>query len=130
MFIIPEFNILFTSNTIFLLKSKFLAFEIISPIAKAVPEGASTLCRWCASSTSESYFSAIQSIPVMSKNAGHVYVFQRTANFAIPAHNGPIPEERTNHVKSNYPEIRQKAKELYAGFYQTYNDYSYFLYTC
>ena len=68
--------------------------------------------------------SAIQSIPVMSKNAEHVYVFQRTANFAIPAHNGPIPQEKVNHVKSIYPEIRKKAKELYAGFYQTYNDQS------
>ena len=27
-------------------------------------------------------------------------------------------------MKSIYPEIRKKAKELYAGFYQTYNDQS------
>ena len=68
--------------------------------------------------------SAIQAIPEIAKEAKHVYVFQRTANFAIPAHNGPIPQERMKDVKKNYPAIRQKAKELYAGFYQTYNDKS------
>ena len=68
--------------------------------------------------------SAIQSIPEIAKDAKHIYVFQRTANFAIPAHNGPIPSDRSNYFKSMYPEIREKAKKLYAGFYQTYNDKS------
>ena len=39
--------------------------------------------------------SAIQSIPVIAEQASHLTVFQRTANFSIPARNAPLtPEER------------------------------------
>jgi cyclohexanone monooxygenase len=34
--------------------------------------------------------SAIQSIPIIARQAAHLYVFQRTANYTIPAHNGPL----------------------------------------
>ena len=34
--------------------------------------------------------SAIQSIPIIAAQAKHLTVFQRTANFSVPAHNGPI----------------------------------------
>src|SRR5271154_5488559 len=34
--------------------------------------------------------SAIQSIPQIAAQATHVTVFQRTPNFSVPAHNGPI----------------------------------------
>ena len=36
--------------------------------------------------------SAIQSIPIIAESAAHLTVFQRTANYSIPAHNGPIDE--------------------------------------
>jgi cation diffusion facilitator CzcD-associated flavoprotein CzcO/acetyl esterase/lipase len=36
--------------------------------------------------------SAIQSIPLIAKQAAEVTVFQRTPNFSIPANNGPVPE--------------------------------------
>ena len=35
--------------------------------------------------------SAIQSIPLIAEQAAHLTVFQRTPNFALPAHNGPSP---------------------------------------
>ena len=34
--------------------------------------------------------SAIQSIPLIARQAKHLTVFQRTANYAIPAHNRPL----------------------------------------
>ena len=34
--------------------------------------------------------SAIQSIPIMAQQARHLTVFQRTANYTVPAHNKPL----------------------------------------
>jgi len=36
--------------------------------------------------------SSIQSIPIIAASCAHLTVFQRTPNYAIPAHNGPIDE--------------------------------------
>jgi cyclohexanone monooxygenase len=55
--------------------------------------------------------SAIQSVPVIAAQASHLTVFQRTANFSIPAHNAPLTPEERNAVRSDYPEIRRKARE-------------------
>ena len=38
--------------------------------------------------------SGIQSIPMIAAQADHLTVFQRTANFTIPARNGPLSPER------------------------------------
>ena len=50
--------------------------------------------------------SAIQSIPVIARQAAHLTVFQRTPNYSVPAHNGPIPEEVVRRVKANYAQFR------------------------
>src|SRR5271165_5020481 len=50
--------------------------------------------------------SAIQSIPVIAEQAAHLTVFQRTANYSVPAHNGPIPEDVVKQVKANYAQYR------------------------
>ncbi|MCA8928940.1 MAG: NAD(P)/FAD-dependent oxidoreductase, partial [Alphaproteobacteria bacterium] len=42
--------------------------------------------------------SAIQTIPEVAKTAGHLTVFQRTANYSVPAYNGPLPEHRRAEV--------------------------------
>jgi cyclohexanone monooxygenase len=55
--------------------------------------------------------SAIQSIPLIAEQAAHVTVFQRTANFSIPARNGPLTAEERQSFRQNYPEIRRKARE-------------------
>jgi cyclohexanone monooxygenase len=55
--------------------------------------------------------SAIQAIPVIAKDAKHLTVFQRTPNFSIPAHNHALGEEHVKHWKSNYPELRRRARE-------------------
>ena len=59
--------------------------------------------------------SAIQSIPVIAAEADHLTVFQRTANFSVPAWNGPLDAEATNAWKANYPELRARARASRVG---------------
>ncbi|MFA9201415.1 MAG: cyclohexanone monooxygenase, partial [Cypionkella sp.] len=37
--------------------------------------------------------SAVQSIPFIAAEAAHLTVFQRTANYVVPAHNGPLASD-------------------------------------
>jgi cyclohexanone monooxygenase len=55
--------------------------------------------------------SAIQSVPVIASQAGHLFVFQRTPNFSIPARNAALTAEEREAFRSNYPEIRRFARE-------------------
>ncbi len=59
--------------------------------------------------------SAIQSIPLIAKEAKHLTVFQRTANFSIPAWNGPIPVKQKQEMKGKYAALREKSRNSYAG---------------
>ncbi len=58
---------------------------------------------------------AIQAIPRIARQARHLYVFQRTPNFSIPAHNGPLDAEAQRQVKASYPARREKARQSRAG---------------
>ncbi len=55
--------------------------------------------------------SAIQSVPVIAEQARHLTVFQRTANFSIPARNAELTSEEREAFRRNYPEIRRFARE-------------------
>jgi cyclohexanone monooxygenase len=55
--------------------------------------------------------SAIQSVPVIAEQARHLFVFQRTPNFSIPARNAALTAEERDAVRKNYPEIRRFARE-------------------
>ena len=55
--------------------------------------------------------SAIQSIPVIAEQADHLTVFQRTANFSVPARNAALTLEERKAFRDNYPEIRRRARE-------------------
>jgi cyclohexanone monooxygenase len=55
--------------------------------------------------------SAIQSVPVIAEQARHLYVFQRTPNFSIPARNAELTAEEREAFRKNYPEIRRFARE-------------------
>jgi len=59
--------------------------------------------------------SAIQSIPLMAEQARHLTVFQRTANYTIPAHNKPLDPAYVKQIKATYPEMRRRAKTKPAG---------------
>ncbi|MFD0656277.1 flavin-containing monooxygenase [Thermocatellispora tengchongensis] len=58
--------------------------------------------------------SGIQAIPVIAEQAASLTVFQRTPNFSLPAHNGPLDPETQRARKANYPEYRRRARE--SGF--------------
>ena len=60
--------------------------------------------------------SAIQSIPIIAKQAAHLYVFQRTPNYSVPAQNAPLDAEYERRVKASYAEFRQQARESRVGF--------------
>ena len=55
--------------------------------------------------------SGIQCIPVIAQQVGHLSVFQRTANFSIPAGNGPMDDDYERSWKDNYSALRRKARE-------------------
>jgi cyclohexanone monooxygenase len=55
--------------------------------------------------------SAIQSVPVIAEQARHLTVFQRTANFSIPARNEALTAEERQRWRADYPEIRRRARE-------------------
>jgi len=53
--------------------------------------------------------SGIQAIPVIAEQAAQLTVFQRTANFAVPARNAPLETSESDQIKANYTELRKKA---------------------
>jgi cyclohexanone monooxygenase len=55
--------------------------------------------------------SGIQSVPVIAEQASHLTVFQRTANFSIPARNAALTPEEREAFRAKYPEIRRFARE-------------------
>jgi len=59
--------------------------------------------------------SAIQSIPLIAEQAKHLTVFQRTANFSVPARNRPLDHELESELIEDYVEFRRKARETQGG---------------
>ncbi|SON63363.1 Phenylacetone monooxygenase [Mycobacterium simulans] len=51
--------------------------------------------------------SGIQSIPIIAEQASHLYVFQRTPNYSVPAGNRPLTDADRAAVKANYAERRR-----------------------
>src|SRR6266699_5061213 len=59
--------------------------------------------------------SGIQSIPLIAEQAAHLTVFQRTPNFALPAHNGPAPADRVALLEGDRASYRKQARWSLAG---------------
>ncbi|MGH7100068.1 MAG: flavin-containing monooxygenase, partial [Stellaceae bacterium] len=53
--------------------------------------------------------SGVQSIPIIARQAKHLYVFQRTANFTLPARNAPMDSVKECAHKAHYAERRRAA---------------------
>jgi cation diffusion facilitator CzcD-associated flavoprotein CzcO len=51
--------------------------------------------------------SGIQSIPIIAEQAAHLYVFQRTPNYSVPAGNKPLTAQDMAEIKANYDERRR-----------------------
>lgn len=54
--------------------------------------------------------SAIQSIPIIASEAEQLVVFQRTPNFSIPAHNGPVREHDRAPRDADLQAYREEAR--------------------
>ena len=59
---------------------------------------------------------AVQLIPEVAKECGHLTVFQRTPNYCAPLRNSLIDDERQREIKASYPEIFKRCRETFAGF--------------
>ncbi|WP_242623239.1 flavin-containing monooxygenase [Pseudonocardia sediminis] len=59
--------------------------------------------------------SGIQSIPVIASQAAEMTVYQRTANYSMPAHNGPLTAQAQRERKANYAAFRDAARHSPAG---------------
>jgi cation diffusion facilitator CzcD-associated flavoprotein CzcO len=68
--------------------------------------------------------SAIQAIPQIAEQAKQLYVFQRTANYSVPAHNGPHDPEILLSIKSDYKAFRKRNRQMPFGNDLNYNDQS------
>ncbi|HVW16754.1 MAG TPA: NAD(P)/FAD-dependent oxidoreductase [Solirubrobacteraceae bacterium] len=60
--------------------------------------------------------SGVQVIPVVAEQAEHLYVFQRTAGYVVPARNHPYTDEYLRDIKSRYREFRQMLRGTLLGF--------------
>ncbi|MGE3848016.1 MAG: flavin-containing monooxygenase [Gammaproteobacteria bacterium] len=62
---------------------------------------------------------AIQIIPVVAEQAGHLTVFQRRANWAAPLNNSPISNEEMASIRERYDEIFAACARSPAAFEHT-----------
>ena len=65
--------------------------------------------------------SAIQSIPIIARQASALTVFQRTATWSVPAWNEQLTPEYLQAAKADYPALRAKARARPTGFYFLFN---------
>ncbi|BBZ15452.1 flavin-containing monooxygenase [Mycobacterium branderi] len=59
--------------------------------------------------------SGIQAIPEIAKQAAHLTVFQRTAQYTLPANNYALDPAMVRDLKANYREIRRQCRQSNAG---------------
>lgn len=59
--------------------------------------------------------SGVQMTPVIAAKAAQLTVFQRTANYSIPAANAPLTEAEDREVKAGYRERRERARNSPSG---------------
>jgi cation diffusion facilitator CzcD-associated flavoprotein CzcO len=52
----------------------------------------------------------IQAAPVIARDAAHLSVFQRTANYSVPARNGPMTPAFQAEVKATWPALRDRMR--------------------
>lgn len=50
----------------------------------------------------------IQAIPIIAEQAAHLFVFQRTAQYSVPARNEPLNVEEETRIKADYKGYRER----------------------
>ena len=68
--------------------------------------------------------SAIQVIPNIARQAAHLFVFQRTPNFSVPARNSQLSPAQASDWDSNRTEYRQRARTSVFGLLIELNEKS------
>jgi cyclohexanone monooxygenase len=58
----------------------------------------------------------IQIVSAVAPEVEELVVFQRTANYSMPAHNGPLDADTVAAVKATYPERRRESRRTRRGF--------------
>ena len=64
--------------------------------------------------------SGVQAIPLIAEEAAELTVFQRTATYAVPAHNHPLDPDYVRDVKSRYSAFREASRKTHLGFGSDY----------
>ncbi len=59
---------------------------------------------------------AVQAIPEIAQQAKRVTVFQRTANYCVPARNGKVDPEVTKARKADYDGVVKRIRQSFFGF--------------
>ena len=60
--------------------------------------------------------SAVQSIPLIAKQAAQLTIFQRTASYTVPAHNRSLTLDEVAEVKADYASLRAANRQMGGGF--------------
>ena len=68
----------------------------------------------------------IQATPVIAETAAHLTVFQRTANYSVPARNAPLTPAFQRHLRENYADIVRVMRKTTNGHSYTIEDRSAF----
>ncbi len=58
---------------------------------------------------------AVQAIPEIAQQAKHLTVFQRTANYCVPARNGKVDPEVTKARKADYDGVVKRIRDSFFG---------------
>jgi cation diffusion facilitator CzcD-associated flavoprotein CzcO len=61
----------------------------------------------------------VQTIQEVAKTAGHLTVFQRTPNYALPLNNSKIKDEDQEALKASYPDIFARCGQTFGWFLHT-----------
>ena len=64
---------------------------------------------------------AVQLIPRIAGEVGHLTVFQRTANYCCPLRNATIDPDTQQQIKDSYDEIFAKCRSTFASFMQDFD---------
>lgn len=68
--------------------------------------------------------SGVQAIPLIAQEAADLTVFQRTANYIVPANNGPVDPATKEARRQDYEGIRRRIRESNFGFEHYFLDES------
>jgi len=60
--------------------------------------------------------SAVQSIPIIAREAAELIVFQRTATYTVPAHNRPLEPAERAAIKADYAAFRAENRTMVPAF--------------